>query len=85
MLNAQKDFKTKETGAKKVLEAADKNKKKTEKDTEEFSKRNELLSGFEGELKNNDINKIINLSDACTGQYIHYYFQKMIFNLISPH
>ena len=32
----------KETSVKKVLEAADKARKKTEKETEEVSKRNEL-------------------------------------------
>ena len=51
MLNADKDMKTKETAAKKVLEAADKARKKTEKEKEEVSKRNELISGFEGYLK----------------------------------
>ena len=40
MLNAKKDVKTKETAAKKVLKAADKSRKKTEKETEEVSKRN---------------------------------------------
>ena len=70
MLNAEKGVKTKETEAKKVMEAADKSRKKTEKYTEEFSKRNELTSGFEGGIKNNDIRKILNLSDACMRQYI---------------
>ena len=54
MLNAEKDVKTKETATKKVLEAIDKDRKETEKETEEVSKRNELLFGFEGDLKNND-------------------------------
>ena len=40
MLNAEKDVKTKETSTKKILKAADKARKKTEKETEEFSKRN---------------------------------------------
>ena len=41
MLNAEKDVKIKETAAKKVLEATDKARKKTEKETEEVSKWNE--------------------------------------------
>ena len=81
MLNAEKDVKTKETVAKEVLEATDKARKKTKKETEEFSKWNELLSEFKGELKNNDINKILNLSDALMRRYIRYYFQKRIVNL----
>ena len=40
MLNAKKDVITKETLAKKVLKAAYKARKKTEKETEEVSKRN---------------------------------------------
>ena len=40
MLNAKKDVKTKKTATEKVLKAADKARKKTEKETEEFSKRN---------------------------------------------
>ena len=36
---------------KKFLEAADKDRKKTWNETEEVSKRNELLSGFEGKFK----------------------------------
>ena len=74
-------MKTKETEAKKVLEATGKSRNKTWKATEEVSKRNELLYWLEGEIKNNDINNILNLSGASMHQYIHYYFQKMIFNL----
>ena len=40
MLNAEKDVKTKETAAKNVLEAAEKSRKKTWKETEEVSKLN---------------------------------------------
>ena len=80
MLNAEKDVKTKETAAKRVLEAAEKARKKTEKEIEEVSKPNEFISGLEGELKNNYINKIFNLSDARMRQYIRYYFQKRIVN-----
>ena len=40
MLNSEKDVKTKETAAKKVLKASDMARKKTEKETEEVSKRN---------------------------------------------
>ena len=74
-------MKTKETVSKKVLEAAYKAWKKPYKDTEEFSKLDELLSGSEGGLKNNDINKIINVTYSCMPQYICYYFQKRIINL----
>ena len=42
MLNTEKDVKTKDTATKKVLEVACKARKKTDKDTEEVSKRNEL-------------------------------------------
>ena len=51
MLNVEKDLKTKGTSEKKVLEAAYKARKKTEKETEEVRKQNELISGFEGRLK----------------------------------
>ena len=54
---------------------------KIENDTEEVSKRNEFLSGLEGVIKDNNIDKILNLSDACMRQYIHYYFQKRVINL----
>ena len=40
MLNVDKDVKTKEAASKKVLEAADKARNKTKKETEEFSKWN---------------------------------------------
>ena len=81
MLNAEKDEKSKETAAKKVQEAADKVRKKGEKEAEEASKRNELLSGFEAELKEKDMNNILNLPDARMRLYIRYYFQKRIVNL----
>ena len=57
MLNAEKDMIKKETMSKKVIEATDKARKKTEKYTEEASKRNESLSGFKGGLYNstNDV------------------------------
>ena len=51
MLNTKKGVKNKETAVKKVLEAADTARNKTEKEKEEVSKRNELLSGFKGYLK----------------------------------
>ena len=62
-------------------EAADKVRKKGEKEAEEASKRNELLSGFEAELKEKDINNILNLPDARMRLYIRYYFQKRVVNL----
>ena len=81
MLNEEKEVKTKETKENKVLEATEKARKKTWKQTEEVNKLNELISGFEGELKNNDINKIFNLSDARMCKYIRSYFKKRIENL----
>ena len=64
MLNAEKDEKLKEASTKKAHEAIDKARKKGEKEAEEVSKRNELLSGFREELQKSDINNILNLSDA---------------------
>ena len=81
LTNAEKDEKLKETAAKKVQEAADKVRKKGEKEAEEASKRNELLSGFEAELKEKDMNNILNLPDARMRLYIRYYFQQRIVNL----
>ena len=51
MLNAENYVKTKETATKKVLEAVDKAMSKIQKEIEELSKWNELIYGFEGELK----------------------------------
>ena len=81
MLNAEKDEKSKETAAKKVQEAADKVRKKGEKEAEEASKRNELLPGLEAELKEKDMNNILNLPDVRMRLYIRYHFQKRIVNL----
>ena len=80
ILNTEKGVKMEDTVENEFLEAVDKARKKTWKETEEVSKRNELLSGFKGEQKN-DINKILNISDAHMCQYIRYYFQKRIVNL----
>ena len=40
-----------------------------------------MLYGFEGQLKNNDVNNIFNIPDARICQYIRYYYQKRIVNL----
>ena len=80
MLNAEKDEKLKEASTKKAHEAIDKARKKGEKEAEEVSKRNELLSGFREELQKSDINNILNLSDARIRQYVRYYFQQRIVN-----
>ena len=81
MMNTEKDAKAKEAAAKKVEEAKEKALKKAGKESEEISKRNELLSGFEEELQINGIGDILHLPDARMRQYIRYYFQKKIVNL----
>ena len=43
--------------------------------------RIEVIGIIQKWLKKNDINKILNLSDARMRQYIRYYFKKMIVNL----
>ena len=80
MMNADKDSKTKDSAAKRVQEAARTAQRKEEKEADEANKQNELLAGFENDLKKGT-NGIILFSDAHIRLYIHYYFQKKVVNL----
>ena len=81
MLNAKKDTKAKGTTKKKVEEAAETAKKKTDKAVEENTKRNELMQGFQQELKQKDISDILALADVWLRMYIQFFFQMKVVNL----
>ena len=77
ILNAEREAKVTVSAAKKVEETAEKAQKKVY----EFSKRSELLPGFEQELQQKDTNGILGMSDARLWLYIRYYFHKKVVNL----
>ena len=81
MMNAEKDAKTKDSAAKRVEEAARTAQRKEEKEADEANKRNELLAGFEDEIKQKGTDGILLLSNVRMRLYIHYYFQQKVVNL----
>jgi len=62
-------------------EAAEKAQKKAKKDAKEITKRTELLPGFEQEMRENDAEDILKLSNERLREYIRYFFQHNVVNL----
>ena len=72
MMNAEKEAKTKDSAENRVEEAARTAQRKEEKEANEANTRNELLAGFEDEIKQKGTDGILLLSNARMRLYIHY-------------
>ena len=61
MLNSEKEAKDKAATKKKVEEEKENEKNKAGKEFDKVNNRNELLPGFEQDIHNRDVNRIITL------------------------
>ena len=74
MLNVDKESKAKVAANNKVEEAKEKANNKSDNEVDEVNKRNEMLPGFEQDIQNRYVNRILTIPDKRMQEYICYLF-----------
>lgn len=81
MYNAEKEVMAEASKKKKSNEAAEKAKNKADKESKEAQKQNELLPGFQQEIREKDASEILKMSDKRMRLYIRYFFKQKVVNI----
>ena len=82
MYNAEKELIAEASKKKKKSnEAAEKAKNKADKESKEVQKQNELLPGFQQEIREKDASEILKMSDKRMRLYIRYFFKQKVVNI----
>ena len=83
MYNAEKELiaEASKKKKKKSNEAAEKAKNKADKESKEVQKQNEMLPGFQQEIREKDASEILKMSDKRMRLYIRYFFKQKVVNI----